>query len=150
MAARVKKLPDYFKAYDSALSAMLRLYAQTTAAQVGLGKTGQAFRWDLGLYLIRQGFITEIAGSSLPAVVTLGQGIVGAGAIQTIQQALHNAEKLTEPKPQVLRDLNKVRSVYRLLLARPASVANEGRHDHRLVQPKVSRHSRRGNYAQRR
>ncbi len=111
MAARVKALPGYSEAHDSALSAMLRLFAQTTTAQVGLGKSGQPFRWELGLHLVGQGFITEAAGSPLPAVVALGQEVAGVGLSQSIQQALHNAEKLTEPKPQMLRDLNKVRSL---------------------------------------
>jgi hypothetical protein len=109
-AERVQHLPDYAKARQSAQTALLRLYAQTAAAQVGVGTSGLEFTWELGLHRVGQGFITETPTTPLPLVVALGQKAEGPGSIRKIQQALHNAEKLTEPKPQELRDLNRVRT----------------------------------------
>ena len=55
--------------------------------------------------------ITEDQASTLPAVVELGLHVEGKESLKIVYQALHNAEKLTDPKPRELRDLNWLRSM---------------------------------------
>jgi hypothetical protein len=47
----------------------------------------------------------------LTEVIDIGVNVQGTGTVKKVGQELHNAEKLNDPKPWLLRDLNYLRSL---------------------------------------
>lgn len=117
----IRELPGYGEAHRSASEALFNLYNRTKDARVGLGKHGSEFKYDLGKHLAGIGFIDEektasengmpfpVAPNAIDEVVKLGSDVKGKGTLREVKEAVHNFEKLNDPQPRLLRDLNKTR-----------------------------------------
>lgn len=119
----IKALPGYTEARESANAAFLGLYNRTKDARTGLGKHGAEFKYDLGKHLVGIGFIDEeksaaengmpfpVAPNSIDEVVKLGSDVRGKGTLREVREATHNFEKLKDPRPRLLRDMNWTRAL---------------------------------------